>query len=211
MNTKLSTSMLRVFLGLSTLIALAGQSSAATLNDSIERIQSAPVTVNFGSGFFAQQPWSCGDCKYYIPEQPHYGNFLPSFSPDNRYGIPEKPDYGNFSPIILASIFESGNRVDTQNSAKGNSSHIVQEFQQQWGDSFMKPRTVFKGKDGWADNRWANHDHDEELNSGLSDWDDGSPISPVPEASEWALMLAGFGLIGFFANRRKRNDGYFAA
>jgi hypothetical protein len=211
MNTKLSTSMLKVLLGLSTLIALAGQTSAAALNESIARIKSAAVSVKFDSGFFSQQPWSCSDCKYRTPEQPYYGDFLPSFSPDNKYSIPEKPSYGDVYPIILVSIFESSNRVVTQNIPKVNSSHIVQEFQQQWGDSFMKPRTVFKSKDGWADNRWANHDHNEELNSGLSDWEDGSPISPVPEASEWVLMLAGFGLIGFVANRRKRNEGYFAA
>ena len=36
-------------------------------------------------------------------------------------------------------------------------------------------------------------------------------IASVPEADEWALMLAGLGLIGFIANRRKRDMGFLPA
>lgn len=35
-------------------------------------------------------------------------------------------------------------------------------------------------------------------------------ITAVPEASEWAMMLVGFGLIGFIANRRKRHEEFSA-
>ena len=210
MNTKLSTSMLRALLGLSTLLAVTGQAVAATLHESVVRIQSVPVNVKFDSDFFAQQSWSCWDCQYSIPEQPYYGNLLPSFSQDNKYSIPEKPNYGNLSPIVLASIFEVKKQVVEQRGEMKIISLESSQLQQPWGNSFIKPRTVFKGKDGWTDNRWANHNHDEELNSGLTDWDDGSNVSPVPEADEWVLMLAGFSVIGFVAYRRKRNERYSA-
>lgn len=36
-------------------------------------------------------------------------------------------------------------------------------------------------------------------------------IVAVPEASEWVMLLAGFGLIGFIANRRKHHAGFSAA
>ncbi len=36
-------------------------------------------------------------------------------------------------------------------------------------------------------------------------------IVAVPEASEWAMILAGFGLIGFIANRRKHHAGFSAS
>jgi hypothetical protein len=32
----------------------------------------------------------------------------------------------------------------------------------------------------------------------------GAPTAPVPEASEWAMMLGGLGLVGFFARRREQ-------
>jgi hypothetical protein len=34
--------------------------------------------------------------------------------------------------------------------------------------------------------------------------DTGAPAAPVPEASEWAMMLGGLGLVGFFARRREQ-------
>jgi hypothetical protein len=37
----------------------------------------------------------------------------------------------------------------------------------------------------------------------------GSLLStrPLPEPGEWSMILAGFGLIGFMANRRRRPNG----
>ena len=34
--------------------------------------------------------------------------------------------------------------------------------------------------------------------------DIGWQVTPVPEASSWAMMLAGLGLVGIFARRRSR-------
>ncbi len=205
MNTKLSISMLRVFLGLSALIALAGESLAATLHDGDVRIQSVSGNAIFGSCSFAQKSWSMGDCEYRIPERNYYGDLVPSFSDEIKYKIPERPHYGDISPNHLESIFESSNHLITLRNKNEYYSHDARKLQQQWGGSFIEPRTVFKDKDGRTDNRWDHHEYDEELDDDFADWDDDNHVSPVPEASEWALMLAGFGVIGFAANRRKRN------
>jgi hypothetical protein len=195
----------RVILGLSTLFALAGEVLATTLHDGDVRIQSVSDSAIFGSCSFSQQSWSKGDCEYRTPERPYYGDLLPSFSDEIKYRVPENPYYGGISPNNWESISKIGNYLVTLRNENEYYSHNARKFQQRWGGSFIEPRTVFKDKDGRTDNHWDHHDYDAELDDDLADWDDGSHVSPVPEASEWALMLAGFGVIGFAANRRKRN------
>ena len=184
MKQKIAVLIQHSVLGLSALLAFTGQAIATT---SDFKSQATSVIANFGDGFFNPQPQICGDCKYsvpekfYFPETFFYGVLPPSFGDENKYSIPEKNNYGKLPPVEIGSVFG----INKDESIHRNGAHAL-------------PEKNVKRRHEW--------DVGDDIGDELGQAEDDLNVSPVPEASEWALMLAGFGLIGFIANRRKRNE-----
>jgi hypothetical protein len=184
MKQKIAVLIKHGVVGLSALLAFTGQAMATT---SDFKSQATSVNANFGDGFFNPQPQICGDCKYSIPEKLYfpetffYGTLPPSFDNENKYSIPEKNNYGNISSVEIGSVFG----INKDEFSHRNGAHSV-------------PEKSIKRRHEW--------DVGDDIGDELGHAEDDLNVSPVPEADEWALMLAGFGLIGFVARRRKRND-----
>jgi hypothetical protein len=206
MKQKITVLIQHGMVGLSALLVFTGQAMAST---SDFKSQATSVNANFGDGFFNPQPQICGDCKYSIPEKFYfpetffYGTLPPSFDNENIYSIPEKNNYGNIS---LVGVFG----IDNHESSPRNGAHSLPEKfiqkRHEWSSEIPNPESIFRGNDDKLKlNDWAESDHDREVGYELGHSDDDFNVSPVPEASEWALMLAGFGLIGFIASRRKNS------
>ncbi len=59
--------------------------------------------------------------------------------------------------------------------------------------------TKFNGGLGGTNSSWTL------ASNGTLSFANGAPVAAVPEPGEWALMLSGFGLIGFIATRRRNS------
>jgi hypothetical protein len=188
MNIKLSISILPLVVGLSALLVLSGQAMATT--PSLAN-QPAPDNLNFEDGFSNLQPRLYVDYKFSIPKAS-----ADSMTSKNR----------------LESVFANNNLHSGRYGGAITISGESGRLQRAWGGEFATPRTIFSVRDEDINlPRWVDEDHEKEISEELGGSDDGIYVSPVPEAGEWALMLAGFSLIGFVANRRRWNAGFDVA
>jgi hypothetical protein len=210
MKQKIAVLIRHGVVGLSALFAFTGQAMAAT---SDFKSQAASANTNFGDGFINPQPQICGDCKhsisekFYFPEIFFDGTLPPSFDNENKYSIPEKTSYGNSSLVGTVSVFGINDHESSQrNGAQATPEKSIQKINE-WSSEVSGPESIFKDNDDKPKlNDWAESDHDRELGDELGHSEDDFNVSPVPEASEWTLLLAGFALVGFIANRRKRSE-----
>ena len=63
-----------------------------------------------------------------------------------------------------------------------------------------------------SDKAYGLHIFDKETNPILGSFYCGSlPVSPVPEPAEYLLLTGGLALLGFIANRRRKDQGFSAA
>lgn len=200
--------------GLSALLAFAGPAMATT---SDFKSQATSANANLGEGFFNPQPQICGNCKYSIPEKLYFPETFfygtpPSFGNENKYSIPEKTNYGNISFVGSASVFGINNHESRSRNEEHATPVAFVQKRPELSSGISNPESIFKDNDGNLKlNDWAESDHDREVGDELGHAEDDFNVSPVPEASEWALLLAGFGLIGFITNRRKRQEDLIAA
>lgn len=214
MKQKIAVLIQHSVLGLSALFSFTGQAIATT---SDFKSQATSVIANFGDGFFNPQPQICGDCKYSIPEKFYfpetffYGSLPSSFGDENKYSTPEKNSYGNISAVEIGSVFGINNDESIHRNGAHDLSEKLIKKGHELSSETSSPGSIFRDNDDKLKlGDWAESDHDHEIGDELGHSEDDLNVSPVPEASEWALMLAGFGLIGLIANRRKRQDALIA-
>jgi hypothetical protein len=66
--------------------------------------------------------------------------------------------------------------------------------------------------DGWYNgSKWTNPEYGTSTLKILADFTFDPVCPPVPEASTWAMMILGFGGVGFMAYRRKRSGNALTA
>lgn len=159
------------------------------------------LLVLSGQALASAQP--CGNCKSIVLGNDDYESLLTQLIENKKYAIPDSWGYENASNKTLLSVFSTNNyqflHVDGG----------VDFFGEFVGQNDLVPVTIFsKMKIDDDHHQWNPHqdEREDEIRDGLGGWDDDYYVTPIPEPEEWVLMLAGFSLIGFIANRRKRTE-----
>jgi|CXWL01.1.fsa_nt_gi hypothetical protein len=150
----------------------------------------------------------CGNCKFIVLGNDDYENLLTQLIENKTFTVPDSWGYKNASNKTLLSVFSTNNYQFLH--VNGG----VDFFGEFVGENDLVPVTIFSKMRIEDDHhQWIPHQdkREDEIRDGLGGWDDGYYVAPIPEPGEWALMLAGFSLVGWVANRRKRAEKSCAA
>ena len=188
MNQKISSLLRHAALGIFTLSAVAGQASAANIDLGS---QLPPSQLSIGNTFASAVGVFHDDFLFSIPVA-STDSITSTISLGNMFGISNLQTSlysGTTIPLSMpnGTMLASSNLLSFSGTNWTASSAIINPITLGAGSYILH---VMGNVTGTAGGSYAGV-----LN-----------ISAVPEADEWALMLAGFGLIGFIATRRKSSE-----
>jgi hypothetical protein len=138
---------------------------------------------------------------------------LATYNTDQNFNVKYTFSLNFTSPNTAfdAQIFNL-NIQQTTNPAPDNVFNISQALLNNLGPFTLNGVTVsdihfVEYGDGWYDgSKWTNPEGKTSTLKILADFTFATAAPPVPEPSTWAMMILGFGGVGFMAYRRKRNE-----
>jgi hypothetical protein len=193
MRSKLSALMQHIVLGISMSLAVAGQANAADINLGN---QLPPSQLSIGNTFAGTAGAFNDNYLFSIPAA-STDSITSTISLGSIFGINSLQTslYSGasiVSGVPSGSLMASSNLLTFNGAGWTSSSAIINPIMLTAGSYILHVAGNVSGTSGGS-------------YSGILN------IASVPEASEWALMLLGFGLIGFIANRRQRDTEFSPA
>ncbi len=177
-----------VILGMAALFTLTGQAMATTTDLGV---YSAPVSIPYGDSFLS-------------PQNQFYDDYLFTISPGTVNSIT--------STVSLGSLFGINNLQTRLYSGTVTTTGTPSGLLQAWSTSITISGPGYTGTvDVLSPITLSAGSYILEVRGDVVGTNGGSytgvlNISPIPEAAEWAMLLTGFGLIGFVVARRRRNN-----
>ena len=188
MNHKYATSKQLIAFGLSALFALSGQAMATTTNLGT---QSAPVSLTYAGSFLS-------------PQNQFYDDYLFTIAPASIDSIT--------STISLGNLFGINNLQTRLYSGTVPTTGVPTGLLEAWSTAIQISGTGYSGTMAVISpitlgaGNYVLEVRGDVVGTAGGSYAGTLNISPVPEAAEWIMLLAGLTLMGFVAVRRRQTD-----
>ena len=181
-----------IALGVSILFAISGQAMATTTDLGV---QSAPASLTFGGSFLSQQTQ-------------FYDDYLFTMSPGSVDTVA--------STISLGSLFGINNLQARLYSGTVTTTGKPTGLLEAWSTAIQITGNGYTGSMAVISpitlgaGSYVLEIRGDVVGTAGGSYAGALNISPVPEPQEWALLLAGLGVLGFVAlGRKRRADGVY--